>query len=169
MDRAQEEISLVMNRLASQYPETNVGRGAVVVPLNRELLGGVQPVLVAMFVAMGLVLLIACGNIAGLLLARALGQEQEIRVRTALGATRWRLAALMVESLIFTILGAALGVALGQVGLKSVLTGLPAGVLDHLPALRGVTLTGQYWLHRPHRHAHRHRLWAGPHLPRLCR
>ena len=138
LDRAQEEISLLMNRLASQYPETNVGRGGVVVPLNQELLGGVQPVLVAMFVAMGLVLLIACANIAGLLLARALGREQEIQVRTALGATRWRLARqLMVESLIFTILGAALGITLGQVGLKSVLSGLPAGVLDHLPALRG--------------------------------
>ena len=141
LDRAQEEMSLVMGRLAAQYPETNVGRDAIVVPLNQELLGGVQPVLVALFVAMGLVLLIACANIAGLLLARALGREQEIQVRAALGASRWRLARqLIVESLIFTTLGAALGIALGQVGLRAVLGALPAGILDHLPALRGSQL-----------------------------
>ena len=138
LDRAQAELSQIMGRLASQYPETNQGRDAVVVPVREEFLGGAEPVLVALFVAMGLVLLIACANIAGLLLARALGREQEIQVRTALGATRWRLARqLMIESLIFTTLGAILGIGLGQVGLRSVIGALPAGVLDHLPALRG--------------------------------
>lgn len=141
LERAQSELSLVMTRLAGQYPETNQGRDAVVVPLRDELLGGVQPVLVALFVAMGLVLLIACANIAGLLLARALGREQEIQVRTALGATRWRLVRqLLVESLIFTTLGAVIGVILGQVGLRAVINALPDGVLDHLPALRGSSL-----------------------------
>lgn len=139
--RAQAELSQVMTRLAEQYPETNRGRDAVVVPLRDELLGGVQPVLVALFVAMGLVLLIACANIAGLLLARALGREQEIQVRTALGATRWRLARqLMIESLIFTALGAGVGLVLGQAGLRGVVNALPEGILDHLPALRSSRL-----------------------------
>lgn len=137
LERAQSELSQVMGRLATQYPETNEGRDAVVVPVRDEFLGGVQPVLVALFVAMGLVLLIACANIAGLLLARALGREQEIQVRTALGASRWRLARqLIMESLIFTLLGSAIGIVLGQVGLRAVLGALPPGVLDHLPALR---------------------------------
>jgi predicted permease len=137
VEQAQEDMSLVMHRLAAQYPETNQGRDAVVVPLREELLGGIQPVLVAMFVAMALVLLIACANIAGLLLARALGREQEIHIRTALGASRWRLARQsLIESLLFALLGGALGVVLGQVGLKVVLHALPQGVLDHLPALK---------------------------------
>ena len=143
LERAQAEMSQIMGRLAAQYPETNQGRDAVVIPLRDELLGKVQPVLVALFVAMGLVLLIACANIAGLLLARAIGREQEIQVRAALGASRWRIARqLIVESLIFAVLGAILGMLLGQVGMRSVLGALPQGMLDGLPALRAGQLDG---------------------------
>jgi putative ABC transport system permease protein len=136
LGRVQEALAVTAGRIAARFPDTHEGRSALVVPLRQELLGGVQPVLVALFVAMGVVLLIACANIAGLLLARSLGREQEIQVRAALGATRWRLARqFLAESLIFTTIGTALGLLLGQLGLHRVLAALPAGVLDHLPAL----------------------------------
>jgi predicted permease len=143
VERAQAEMSQIMGRLATEYAETNQGRDAVVIPLRDELLGKVQPVLVALFVAMGLVLLIACANIAGLLLARAIGREQEIQVRAALGASRWRIARqLIVESLIFAVLGGILGTVLGQAGMRWVLTELPQGLLDRLPALQASRLDG---------------------------
>ncbi|HEY7683601.1 MAG TPA: ABC transporter permease [Gemmatimonadales bacterium] len=134
-------LNALMNRLAASYPGSNQGRAALVVPLRQQLLGDIRPVLVALFVAMGLVLAIACANIASLLLARSLGREQEIRLRSALGASRWRLTRqLLVECLILGVLGGALGAMVGHLGVRLVVTSLPEALLDHLPYLRRVSV-----------------------------
>lgn len=115
--QAEAEMTAIMSRLEKEYPNDNLGRGAVVVPLHEELAGNMRPALRVLAAAVAGVLLLACVNIASLLLARASSRNHEMAIRTSLGASRVRLTRqLLTESLLLAFAGGALGVVVAYAG-----------------------------------------------------
>jgi predicted permease len=133
----QAELSLIARRHAEQYPELNAGRDLVVHPLRQELVGDVQSTLWLLLGAVSLVLLIACVNVASLLLARAVSRERELAMRVALGAGRGRLIRqCLTESAVLGLSGGVLGIVLGAFGIRPFVTFWPGS----LPRSEGVQL-----------------------------
>jgi predicted permease len=118
--QAQSEMETITRKLAADYPDTNKDMTARVMTFNERVNGGpIKLIFLALMGAVGFVLLIACANVANLLLARSAGRAREMSVRISLGASRWRIVRqLLVESLLLSILGGLLGLALAYVGVR---------------------------------------------------
>jgi predicted permease len=126
--QAREDMTAIAKRLERQYPDNNSGLGAVVVPLREELLGNTRTALLVLMCAAGCVLLIACANLASLLLARAVARRREMAVRAALGAGRGRLVRQMVtEGMLLSFCGGVLGLAVAMGGMQLLATLAPIG------------------------------------------
>jgi predicted permease len=124
-EQARAEMKGIVKSLAAEFPETNKGLGAVVKPLIDEYVGNTRKLLFTMFGACVFVLLIACTNVASLIMSRASQRTREIAIRSTLGADRWRLVAqLLLESLLLSLLGAALGLVLAVIGVRAFNAGI---------------------------------------------
>ena len=141
--QAQSEIQAIARRLAQAHPETNATIGAYAVPLAREITQSVRPSLLLAWAAVGLVLLIACANLAHLFLARIIERRDEIAIRQALGASAWHLVRQMLsESLLVVAIGGAAGIVFA-VWAGKLLRHLAA---SRIPRVEWIAFDGPVWV-----------------------
>jgi putative ABC transport system permease protein len=137
MRQAQAELSAISTRLEQLYPEDDKGWGAIILPLREQLVGDVRPALLVLLGAVAFVLLIACANVANLVLAKTLARRKEIAIRTALGASRFVvLRQILTETVLLSVSGGAFGLILARFGIT-----LTVKVLgDRIPPFMQITL-----------------------------
>jgi putative ABC transport system permease protein len=135
--QAQAEMNTISSRLEQLYPADDKGWGASVVPLHQDMVSDVRPALLVLLGAVAFVLLIACANVANLVLARTFGRQKEIAIRAALGASSGRvLRQILTESMLLAVIGGALGLVAAPFGQRFILSFLanqmPDSVTVHL-------------------------------------
>ena len=138
---AQADLSLIAAQLEKQYPDSNHGQGALVMPLSERIVGDIRPILLVLLGGAGLLLLIACVNVASLLLVRAESRRREMSVRSALGASRVRLIRQFVtEGLVLVAAGSLIGLASASWAMQLLKRLIPADMLSGMPFLQGLGL-----------------------------
>ena len=129
VETAQAEIASICNGLARQYPNTNAGHGAKAVRMKDDMVRYIRPTLLLLAGAVGFVLIIACANVANLLLARSTARKREFAIRAALGAARARvMRQLLTESVLLSLGGAMIGLLLARFGTSLVLAATPGSL-----------------------------------------
>ncbi|HVG32681.1 MAG TPA: ABC transporter permease [Pyrinomonadaceae bacterium] len=140
VERAQSELGVIAGQLQQQYPDTNAGESLSTASLHEQLVGKIRSALLVFLVAVGFVLLIACANVANLLLARAAARQKEMAIRAAMGASRLRIIRqLLTESVLLSIVGGGLGLLFAMWATDYLVT---LGT-DSLPFLGDVGLDGR--------------------------
>ena len=136
-EQAQAQLTSVMTSLSQRYPSTNAGLGANVVPLHEEIVGDVRPLVVLLQIAVAVLLLIACANVAHLLLGQAATRQAEISMRYALGADRSRIIRqLLIETLTIAVPGGVAGLVIAIAGVRALVLVAPR----NLPRLAEITV-----------------------------
>jgi putative ABC transport system permease protein len=137
LGQAQQEMKVIASRLAQQYPENQAKRSIRLVNLQEQLVGTSRPTLIALLAAVGFVLLIACANVANLLLARVTGRRREIAIRIALGAGKGQLVRqFLTESVLLAVISGLVGLAIAKISMAS----LVAWAAPFLPRATEVSL-----------------------------
>jgi predicted permease len=137
--QAQADMDSIARNLAAAYPDSNKGAGITMVPLKTDVVGSVQGILLVLLGAVSFVLLIACANVANLLLARSTGRSREFAIRSALGASPGRvIRQLLTESVMLGIVGGGIGLLLAQWGTRAILRALP----ESLPRTEEIGIDG---------------------------
>ncbi|HEX8140371.1 MAG TPA: ABC transporter permease [Pyrinomonadaceae bacterium] len=146
-EQAEGELGAVAQSIAQGYPDSHTGTGIRLVPLHEQITGRVKPVLLVLLGAVCFVLLIACANVANLLLARSAARQKEIAIRTALGASRLRLVRqLLTESVLLSVMGGIAGLILAQWGVELLIAAIPESQLSSMPYLRGLGIDSKVLL-----------------------
>jgi predicted permease len=137
IERAQSELSIIAERLEQSYPGSNKGRGVHLASITEDTVGNIRPTLVTLLGAVAFVLLVACANVANLLLARSTARQKEMAIRLSLGASRRQIVQqLLIESLMLALAGGLCGLILAMWG-----TGLVEGVARQLnPLLKTIPI-----------------------------
>jgi macrolide transport system ATP-binding/permease protein len=141
LEAAQADLKSIAQRLEVQYPDSNRGQGAAVVPLDEMIVGSIRPTLMVLLCGAGLLLLIASVNVTGLLLVRSESRRREIAVRSAMGASSARLLGQFVtESVVLSLAGSLLGLAIAAGAMQLLTSLIPANLIAAMPFLQGLTL-----------------------------
>jgi putative ABC transport system permease protein len=140
IEQARLDMNRVAENLAVAYPEADKGMGITLVPLKTDVVGNVRGILLVLLGAVSFVLLIACANVANLLLARSTGRSREFAIRAALGASPMRvIRQLLTESVLLGIAGGGIGLVLAKLGVRVLI----AALADTLPRSEEIALNGQ--------------------------
>jgi predicted permease len=141
LDQARAEMGAIARRLEVAYPRTNAGTGASIKPLEDAVTGRIRPALTALLAAVGFLLLIACANVANLLLARATGRQREIALRIAIGASRARIVRqLLAESLVLSLAGTVCGLLIAYAAVHALAASIPEASRFTLPRYHEIGL-----------------------------
>jgi putative ABC transport system permease protein len=134
--QAQSQLGVITARIADQFKESHTGTTLRLIPLQEQVVGQVKPILMLLLAAVGFVLLIACANVASLLLTRSLARQKEVAIRAALGASRWRVVRqLLTESILLSVIGGVAGIFLAYAGTIGLVAMLPTTQITALPFL----------------------------------